>query len=139
MKKETTGKQVRDKIIKNIDDKGPECREVVLEWGKEFNHFLEKIIEEHKNYAPKYYIVLYAYKEIWSENVVRTKYIVRKTKPHPEWKQLVYSYDNRTQKLEYHWALPQNEEIGRAILKNSIGFDQQLVKWIQAYFDGTLA
>lgn len=139
MKKKTVGKQVREKIIKNIDDKGPECREVTLEWGKQFNHFLEKIIEEHQNYAPRYFIVLYAHKEIYSQNIVRCKYIIRKTKPRPEWKQLVYSYSNITNRVKYHWALPQSEKIALAMLAFPETVDKQLLEWIKAYLNGTLA
>ncbi len=138
-KKKTIGSQVLEKTIENIDDKGAECREVTLEWGKQFNKLLDDIINEHRSFADHYYIVLYAQKEIWSEQVVRTKYIIRKTRPTPEWRQMVYSYNNKINELKYHWALPQSEVIGRAILSNPTGFDKQLVRWIDQYLNGTLS
>lgn len=138
-KEKTLGSQVQEKVTKEFDDKGVECREVTLEWGKQFNKLLDDIIDEHRSFANHYYIVLYAKKEIWSEQIVRTKYIVRKTRPTPEWRQMVYSYNNKTNELKYHWALPQSEVIGRAILSNPTGFDKQLVKWIDQYLEGTLS
>lgn len=133
----TVGKQVLDKAIKHAGEKGPECREVTLEFGKKINQQIEKIIKEHKTYALLYYIVIYAHKEVWSEQVVRTKIVIRKTRPFPEWKQCVYSYNNRTSELKYHWALP-NEGIADFMLMNEAGFDRQLIEWIKKYKDGTL-
>ena len=135
--KETIGKQVLDKAIKYAGEKGPECREVTLAWGKSFNKTVEEIIKTHKDFAKEYYIVIYATKEIWSEQVVRIKIVIRKSKPNPEWRQCVYSYNNKTNKLVYHWALP-HEKTCKAMLENEEGFDPKIIYWIKLYLANKL-
>jgi len=134
-KRKTVGEEIIEKNKK--PEENPECREVTLEWGKAFNQRIEKIIEEHKNYAKKYYIVIFAHKEIFSEQVVRTKWIVRKTIPYPEWRQCVYSYNNETDELLIHWCLP-NKETAYVMLMHKEGFDSLLIEWIEEFIDGRL-
>jgi len=133
----TLGKQVYDKIISSKDEKGPETREVSLEHGIKLTDQLQKIIEKHLDYAKKYYIIIFGTSEVASHHINRIKIIVRQTLPLPEWKQTVFSYDNRKNELNYLWSLP-NKETSNLMLLNPDGFDKDLINYIREFLDGSL-
>ena len=63
---------------------------------------------------------------------------VTPNRPSPDWKCILYSYDNRSQKLKLEWVLPQSIEIAKVILAHEEGFDRIMVNSIKKFLKGEL-
>jgi hypothetical protein len=138
-KKDTIGQQIIDVVKKSGKDKGPEAREVTLEWGKNFLKELENIARD-----PQYkkwdliYIKVLAKKQVASENMVNVVYGVTNVMPSPDWKNMLYSYDRKKDEWKLHWVLPQAPEIARVMLAHEDGFDPILISSIKKFLNGEL-
>lgn len=135
----TLGSQILNKINKNKSDKGPEAREVTLEWGKKFLKDLEVIVKNPKYLDwPKIYIKILAKKQVYTAHAVNVVYGVTNTPPSPDWKNALYSYDRKKDQWILEWLLPQGKEIARIILAHKSGFDPFLVKCIEKFLEQKL-
>ncbi len=79
-----------------------------------------------------------AKKPVVSENIVSVVYGITDFLPSPEWKNLLYSYDRKTNKWKVEWALPQSPQIARVMLVHQDGFDPLLINSIKKFMAGEL-
>jgi hypothetical protein len=136
MKKETVGKQLYDKIVKEADQKAPETREVTLKYGEKFLKKLESIIQSEKYKTwPKVWILVIGKKEILSEHLVRIRLAMLKDKPPMQLHCMLYSYEPSNNRLLLHWCLPQSSKIAQAIVANHDGFDPLYVDSCRKYLN----
>lgn len=124
-------------VLRQDETRPPEVGEIINEHSKVFAKMMDGIISKHKNYAPVYFISVWTQKDPFSINVIKRKYIVRKTCPFPDWNSEVYSYDNRDCQVRLEWVLP-SEQDSLNILKNKEIYDKQLVGYIQDFNRGKL-
>jgi hypothetical protein len=137
--RETLGSQILKCYEKNHDEIGPECREVVLEYGhKEWLPRLQKILqEEAPKFNKKFYILVVGYKDPLSDIASHVRIIVRGTKPLPEPKTMVYSYDPQDGLLMVEWTLPSDQTI-KDVLNNPDDYDPFLADCVFKYKNKTL-
>lgn len=138
------GEQIIENYEKNSDEKGVETRELSVEvYNKKIRTLVEKTIEEGcKEYGgEKFYIVLYGYNDPYvDKNLAHFKIIGRKSRPSPEWKQTVFSYDPNEphqRAFKYEWMLPKKESAMEMIV-NPSGWHPHLIENIQKFLDGRL-
>lgn len=120
-----------------------QVQEIVDEKQKNHQKMMDKLIAEHKDYDPEgYYIVVISKNDYANPNVIKTKYIVRSTKPNPDWSQDLYYYHNKTDSLYFIYSLPKMEDTVY-FKKNADLFKPEWIepymKAINAMMDGTLA
>lgn len=110
-------------------------REMQKSIAKEF----QDIILKHKNYAKKYYILLQYLKVRPMPNVIRQQFIVRKTRPSPNYDCSLFSYNNDTGELDFHWTVP-DEDTCTYLLhnKNLRDEEKQLYGFVKDFVDGKL-
>jgi hypothetical protein len=119
-----------------------QVQEIVEEKQKNHQKMMDKLIEDHKDYDPEgYYIVVLSKNDYNNVNVIKTKYIVRATKPRADWSQDLYYYDNKNDVLHFIYSLPKQEDTVY-FKKNADLFKREWVepylKMIDAMLDGTL-
>lgn len=120
-------------------DKTPlEVGDVASEYSKKWEKQILDIIEEHRDYAPKYYVLQYIQKEHGHVNILRHRTFIRKTRPDPDWNTDCYSYDNRSSTLRLEWTLPPKES-ATMILRTPSQWDAFLVSSIQRFLSGELS
>lgn len=138
-KKETITEQIQKKVYQNIDDKGPEAREVTLEWGKKFLSDLEDIVNDpkYKDWK-KIYIKVLSKKGIHNERIVSVVYGITNFPPTPDWKNMLYSFDREKNEWKLEWVLPQALEIAQVMLAHEEGFDPFLIKSIKKFLNNEL-
>lgn len=129
---------VTKKAIELSKDKTPlEVGDIVSEYQKKWAEQMQSIIKEHKDYAPKYYILQWIHKEHLHVNILRNKCFIRKTRPDPDWNTDCYSYNNETGDFVIEWTLPP-KEAASTILRNPTQYDFRLVQSIQKFLSGEL-
>ncbi len=116
------------------------AKDMQHEMGKSILNEIEDIIKNHKDYAKKYYILQMLIRERTMRNVIRSKLIVRKTRPRPDYDTSLFSFDNRTDELRYHWSIPDEGTCefflhSKSELKKE---ELQLLTYIEKFADGTL-
>lgn len=128
-----------EKAVTLIQDETlpPEAGEIICEESKSFEKIMNSIIANHKKYAPLYFISVWTQKDPFMINIVKRKYIVRKTCPEPQWNSEVYCYSNRSDQLLLEWVLP-TEQDALSILKNKEIYDPRLITYIQKFMSNTL-
>lgn len=119
-----------------------QVQEIVDEKAKNHQKMMDKLIAEHKDYdAEGYYIVVLSKNDYNNVNVIKTKYIVRATKPKADWSQDLYYYDNKNDVLHFIYSLPKLEDTVY-FKKNADLFKKEWIepymKMIDAMLDGTL-
>lgn len=137
-KPEKVGKAAYDLQVKKAE-KIP-VKDMQHEMGKSILKEIEDVIKNHKGYAKKYYILQMLIRERTMRNVIRSKLIVRKTRPRPDYDTSLFSYDNRTDELRYHWSIPDEGTCeyfmhSKSELKKE---ELQLLSYIQKFADGNL-
>jgi len=137
--KKTLGQQILSAYDKNHSDKGPECREIVLEYGKkEFLPRLQKIIQtESKKFPQKFYIMIFGYKDNLEVLASHIRIIVRQTRPKPEPQVLLYSHNPIDDCTKIEWMLPSEQEIDR-IYKDPESVDSMLAECCIKFHNGKL-
>lgn len=120
-----------------------QIQEIVNEKQRIHQKMMEDLIANHKNYDPEgYYIVVISKNDYSKPNVIKTKYIVRSTKPNPDWSQDLYYYDNKNDALYFIYSLPKMEDTVY-FKKNGDLFRSDWIepymKAIDAMMDGTLS
>jgi len=67
---------------------------------------LEKIINENKKLADRYFVIFYIKPFSACPEVIRNRIILSKVKPPKMLSTIVFEVDNIQDKLLFHWALP---------------------------------
>lgn len=101
---------------------------------------IEEIINTHRDYADKYYIVYMLIKDRVIPNLIKQKFIARKSRPFPDYDCSLFSYDNRKSEFLFHWAIP-DEKSCEYILHPSNDLNQEekeLFKYVSKFADGKL-
>jgi len=117
----------------NVIDMQREMQKTVL-------HEIEDIIEKHTNYADEYYIVYMLLRDRVMTNVIKQKFIVRKTRPSPDYDCSLFSYDNRKNELKFHWVIP-DEEACEYLLHNVNSLtdeEKPLLSYVEKFASGAL-
>ena len=134
----TVGKASYDLLRKppekiNVIDMQREMQKSVLQE-------LDDIIKNHKDYAKKYFIVYMLQRERIMPNVIRQKFIVRKTRPSPDYDCSLFSYDNGSAELLLHWSIPDEETCEYFIHnKNDILEDErELYQYVEKFVNHSL-
>lgn len=101
---------------------------------------IQEIIDTHKSYSDEYYIVLMYRKERLMPNVIRQQFIVRKTRPQPDYDCSLFSYNNKTSELLFHWTIPDPDSCAYIMLNSSKLSDAEkpLLDFIKRFSEGTL-
>lgn len=106
-----------------------QVQEIVDEKAKTHAKMMEDIIAKHKDIPWGYYICVISKNDYKNPNVIRTRYIVRDTKPLPDWSQDLYYYDNINDALHFIYSLPKLEDV-YYFRKNANLFKPE---WIEPY------
>lgn len=117
----------------NVIDMQREMQKTVL-------HEIDDIIQKHGDYAPKYYILYMLQRDRMMPNVIRQRFIVRKTRPSPDYDCSLFSYDNKTSELAFHWSIP-DEQTCEYFLHNKeeLSKDQRpLLSYVEKFAANTL-
>ena len=143
--KETLGEMILKNYEKNETPEAPQVREFSTEvYKKQIKSLIEKTIQEgSKEYrGKKFYITLYGYNELQvDQNLAHFKVVGRKSRPSPEWKQTVFSYDpslSSSKAFRYEWMLPKKESAMQMIV-NPDGWHPHLIENIQKFLNGKLS
>jgi len=67
---------------------------------------VEKIVNDHQDYADKYYIWVHAKPDRKNHCVIRERIMITKVKPKMMLSTMLFGVDNREGKLTLEWALP---------------------------------
>lgn len=123
--------------------KSPEKINVIdmqREMQKVASRTLDDIIEKHKNYSKKYYILYTLQKDRLSPITIKQKFVMRITRPIPDYDCSLFSYDNKSSHLYFHWSIP-DENTCEYLLhnKSEIPEDQKwLLSYVERFADQTL-
>lgn len=139
------GQAVTDILSKQMNEQYT-AEDILDAYSKDFYKGLEEALDEGaKVFQSPFYIVFLASKEMWADNVVRTRWFQRQTKPKAAF--LVDSFPNHMKSLfiankdkgavELLYTLPGLTEIPE-ILKNPLSYDKKLVDDILAFKKGEL-
>lgn len=101
---------------------------------------IQEIIEKHKSYAEEYYIVLMYRKERLIPNVIRQQFIVRKTRPIPDYDCSLFSFNNKTNELIYHWTIPDPDSCAYIMINSTNLSDDHkpLLEFVKKFSEGSL-
>lgn len=104
MSKTTVGKEA----VKRLEN--PDTTQTIVdtqrEIDKQYMDGVEECVKLHKAWDKPWYIVVHLKKEQLLENVLRRKFIARRTLPTPQWDQQVWRYYPANGNLQFCWALP---------------------------------
>jgi len=115
----------------------PQVGEIISEEHKVYEQMFDNIIGKHRDFAPIYFISIITKKDSFQPNVIRRRWVVRKSCPNPDWDQEIYSFNNSLSELRLEWTLPSFQD-SLNIMKNKDIYDEQLVGYIQAFRNGKL-
>lgn len=132
--RKTLGQELIENYEKNHSEKGPELREITMEFAKQdFFPRLQKIAkEESKNYDKKFYIQIFAWRSPHDHLWGNVKYIIRQTRPNPEPNCLLYSYDKHKDEWKYEWMLPAESSF-LGILNNPESYHPHMIENVSKY------
>lgn len=111
---------------------------------KDYLKTLDNIIEKHKDYADLYYIQVMTLQENFHRrhlpNIYKFMFIVRKSRPEPAHDMTLYSYNNKENKLVYHWSIPDASTCDYLIEneKELPSSEKQLLKFAKQFCAGSL-
>lgn len=111
------------------------------EMQKTVQRMLDDIISRHKDYAKKYYIVYMLQRDRMMPTAIRQKFIVRRSRPLPDYDCTLFSYDNGSSELLWHWTIP-DEETCEYFLHNKSAIpaeEKELLSFIESFADEKLA
>ena len=104
-----------------------QVQEIVDEKKKVHEKIMEDIISKHKDIPWGYYICVISKNDYKNPNILRTRYIVRDTKPLPDWSQDLYYYDNNNDALYFIYSLPKIEDV-YYFRKNADKFPTEMIE-----------
>ncbi len=101
---------------------------------------IQEIVETHENYADEYYIVLMLQKDRVIPNLIRQKFIVRKTRPAPDYDLTLYHVDNRKCEISFQWTVPDEARCEDLFFNQATlnAEDQQAFSYVKKFAEGTL-
>jgi hypothetical protein len=98
------------------------------------------ICKDRLAFEGDFYIACLIKKEKLLQNVLRNYFIPTQSCPTPHFDQTVYKYDSKKEHIEYLWTVP-DQETCLILAENKnivVPEEQQLLKYVLDYFDGTL-
>lgn len=138
MDKKSAGQAAYDLLRKpperiNVVDMQREMQKHVL---KE----ISDIIDRHKHYADTYYILYILRKERLIPNAIRNMFVVRKTRPKPDYDTSLFEYNNKSGNLKFLWSIPDEETCQYLLLNKEYLRDdeRELYSYVKAFSEGTL-
>lgn len=117
----------------NVIDMQREMQKTVL-------HEIDDIIKKHGEYSKKYYILYMIQRDRMMPNVIRQRFIIRKTRPSPNYDCSLFSYDNGSSQLAFHWSIP-DEETCEYLLNNKEELtedERPLLSYVEKFANQTL-
>ena|SRR3990167_3102401 len=101
---------------------------------------IEEIVENRKDYADEYFIVLMLQKDRVIPNLIRQKFIVRKTRPAPDYDTTLYRIDNRTSNISFEWTIPDEARCEELFFRQATlsEEDSQSFSFVKKFAEGTL-
>lgn len=138
-KKPTVGKVAID-LLEKADDKHTvidQMRENLTDYDK---NIWMCVADGKKKYDGNFYVVVECKKERLLENVIRNFFFSRLSAPTPTWDQTVYRYHRKRDFLEFLWVIPSKDTCEYLTFnqKDVIESEQELLKFVLSYNDGTL-
>lgn len=101
----TVGKLARDLLLKN--DVLPTPNEQKDEQLKEYEKNVEICVKDSKKkFIGDFYVVVLTKKERLLQNVIRNYFYGRVSCPTPDYDQIVYKYDKKSDSLDFLWVIP---------------------------------
>jgi hypothetical protein len=104
-------------------------------------HNLEAAIKEGvRKFGGLFYIQLIMRKEFFFGTAIRNYWVVRRSRPDPEWDISLWSYDTKEEKLLFHYSLPERHvaDMMLAHPENVVKDEQQLFSYIKQFAAGQL-
>lgn len=114
-KRKTVGAEAVERLINA--DTTQTIVDTQREIDKEYMDGIEACVDAHKDITTPFYIVVHLKKEQLLQNVIRRKFIARRTLPTPQWDQQVWRYYPSSGNLQFCWVLP----------------DEDTAKWMAAH------
>lgn len=136
---QTYGQIITD-LMSKPNPGNQEVGETMDEIGKKaWMNVFKEAIEGNKNVKGKYYIWIFAFKDPICPQALRIRPFTRKTRPSPYQEQdhYLYSYDNDSGKLEFHWCVPRKEVVAN-VLKNPYKYPSSYVDMLTQFQKGEL-
>ena len=101
---------------------------------------IEEIVETHQDYADEYYIVVMLQKDRVIPNLIRQKFIVRKTRPAPDYDTTLYKVDNRSSSITFEWTIPDEARCEELFFRQASlsGEEEQSFSFVKKFADGSL-
>lgn len=135
---QTVGQASYD-LLKKSDEK-INVIDMQREMQKSVLQEIDEIIKNHTRYSEKYYILYLLQRDRIMPNVIRQKFIVRKTRPKPDYDSSLFSYNNKTSQLAFHWSIPDEDTCMYLLAnKNALSSDEQaLLSYVEKFSSGVL-
>ena len=140
-KRETLGKLSTD-LLKSNYYGSANPQEIQDEAQKNYIDELTKCYEAHKNsFTEDFYIVVITKRERLLTNVLRNYFFARISCPTTDYDQAVYRYNKKDNTLEFLWVIPDKNtcEYLRDHYKEVVPAEQELLRFVMEFYDGTLA
>lgn len=111
--------------------------DLTKELNKKTTELLEQAINDHKDYADEYYIVIELQTfQIFPGTIKQTCY-VRKTPPIPKFDNNVWTYNNKSGELKYLYSIPDKatcERLRDANLEDLPKEEHQLAAFVKDFY-----
>lgn len=111
------------------------------EMDKTFFSEIKETIRKNKSLTVPYYIVIVHRKERSMSNVIRRQFVSPLfERPFPRYDWTLFSYDNNTCDLTFHWTIPDEDTCSYLLLNESSVRDEekQLLTFVKQFSDGSL-
>jgi hypothetical protein len=137
--KEKVGKIAHDLLTK-ADDKHTvidQMREQLSDYDRNLYISIE---EGKKKWSSDFYVVVLTKKERLMENVIRNYFIGRLTCPTPEYDQVVYKYNHKSEIIDFLWVVPA-KDVCRYMLQNALNLpesERDLLNFVIKFDNGEL-
>jgi len=130
---ETLGTQIL-KTQKEHEKSDPvRAMDLAHEGGKSYMRDLLEVVEKHADKIDEYYIQVFCTRErlFGGRIAIIFRFFARRTAPPMHVEQDLWYVNNKLQKLELLWSLPQEEMLN--IMLNAPDTDKDLKRWIEIY------
>jgi len=130
---DTLGTQVLKTQAEHEKSHPVEAMELAHEGGKSYMRELIDVVEAHRNLINEYYIQVFCTQErmFGSRPVILFRFFARHTVPPMHVEQDLWYVNNKLDKLELLWSLPQEEMLDALLGDPDVHPD--LKKWITIY------
>ena len=131
--RDTLGTQIL-KTQKEHERSSPvEAMELSHEGGKSYMRELIDVVEKHRTKIDEYYIQVFCTRErmFGGRIAILFRFVARQTAPAMHIEQDLWYVNNKIDKLELLWSLPQEDMLD--VMLNDPETDKELKKWIKFY------